>query len=266
MVGAGSMGEAVIAGLLRAGWTTADLHVVVRRDERIAELRDRHGIEPADLAVAAKADVVVLATKPAQILPLLDELSPLIDAGSGSVVASLAAGIPVAAMQRRLKHGVPIVRVMPNTPALVGEGMSVISGGVYARDEHIVRVEQVMGAVGTTMRLPENLQDAAGAMSGAGPAYVFYVVDAMAEAGVLMGLPRATALELAVRTMTGSAALLAETGTHPVLLREQVTSPAGTTIAALRVLDQRAVRAAFLDALCAARDRSLEIGGNLEAP
>jgi len=259
------MGEAVLAGLLRAGWQADAVRVVVRRSERVPELRERYGIEPCELAAAAKSDVVVLATKPAQVLPLLDELSPLIDVEAGTIVASLAAGVTIAAMQRRLGHGVPIVRVMTNTPALVGAGMSVLSGGVHAGEAHVAVVERVMGAVGGTVRVPEAQQDAAAAVSGSGPAYVFYVVDAMAEGGVLMGLSRSMARELAMRTVLGSATLLLESGEHPVQLREQVTSPAGTTVAALQVLDERGVRAAFLAAMSAARDRSAEIGGNLDA-
>lgn len=258
VIGAGAMGGAVIAGLLSAGWPPAALRVVVRREERAAELREQHGITATDQAAAAASDVLVLATKPAQLLPLLEELSPLV--GATTVVASLAAGVTIAAMQRRLSGPVAVVRVMPNTPALVGAGMSVVSGGPGAGEEQLLLVERVMGAVGSTMRVPEALADAASAVSGSGPAYVFYVVDAMAEAGVLLGLSRSVARELAVQTLLGSATLLLESGRHPVELREQVTSPGGTTVEALRVLDERGVRAAFLAAMSAARDRSAQIG------
>ena len=150
---------------------------------------------------------------------------------------------------------------MPNTPALVDEGMAAISPGSHCDADHLAIAERLLAATGKVIRVPEKQQDAVTAISGSGPAYIFYVVEAMIEAGVLLGLPRATATELAVQTLFGAATMLRETGQHPTVLREQVTSPAGTTVAALRELDDHKVRAAFITAMEAARDRSRELAG-----
>src|SRR6201999_2157827 len=155
--------------------------------------------------------------------------------------------------------GTPVVRVMPNTPALVDEGMAAISAGSHCDDAHLEEAEALLRSCGKVVRVPEAYQDAVTAISGSGPAYIFYVVEAMIEAGVLLGLPRATATELVIQTLVGSAKMLRETGTHPVVLREQVTSPGGTTASALRELEVHRVRAAFLAAMEAARNRSAEL-------
>jgi len=260
VVGVGAMGGALLAGLVRAGWRPGELLAVepdpVRRDAVTAA----HGLVPTDLARAAGAGVVVIAVKPAQVTGVLAELARHVGSHH-PVVVSIAAGVGTAALERALPDGVPVVRVMPNTPALVGEGTSALSGGRHADEAHLALAERVMTAVGTAVRVPESLQGAVTALSGSGPAYVFHLVDAMAEGGVLLGLDRATARELAVRTVLGAARLLVETGRHPVELREQVTSPAGTTAEALRVLDEAGVRGAVLRAMRAARDRSQEMGG-----
>jgi pyrroline-5-carboxylate reductase len=172
---------------------------------------------------------------------------------------SLAAGITTDFLQARLPQGTPVVRVMPNTPALVDEGMAAISPGSHCDETHLAEAEALLRSCGKVIRLPENYQDAVTAISGSGPAYIFYVVEAMIEAGVLLGLPRATSTELVVQTLYGAATMLRETGEHPTVLREQVSSPAGTTMAALRQLDDHKVRAAFLTAMEAARDRSREL-------
>jgi pyrroline-5-carboxylate reductase len=169
---------------------------------------------------------------------------------------SLAAGITTASIEARLPEGVAIVRVMPNTPALVDEGMAAISRGPHCDESHLLEAEALLGATGHVIRVPEKQQDAVTAISGSGPAYLFFVVEAMIEAGVHLGLPRATATELVVQTMVGSAKLLRETGEHPTVLRERVTSPGGTTAAAIRKLEDHKVRAAFMTALESARDRS----------
>jgi len=149
---------------------------------------------------------------------------------------------------------------MPNTPMLVGEAMSAVSGGRHATDEHLAAVEKMLGSVGRVVRLPESQQDAVTALSGSGPAYFFYLVEAMIDAGILLGLPRAVAAELIVQSAYGAAVMMRESGDHPVILREAVTSPAGTTIAAVRELERHGVRAALLAAIEAARDRSVELG------
>lgn len=258
ILGAGVMGESLLSGLLRSGYQPADLLVSSRRPERALELTDRYGVEAVSNAEAAKrADTLVLCVKPQDMGGLLDSIAPLMN--SGQLVVSLAAGVTTAAIERRLPDGLPVVRVMPNTPALVDEGMAAISGGSSAREEHLQIATDLMSSTGRVIRVPEKQQDAVTAVSGSGPAYLFFVVEAMIEAGVHLGLPRSTATELVVQTVVGSAKLLRETGEHPTVLREQVTSPGGTTAAAIRQLEDHAVRAAFLTALEAARDRSRDL-------
>jgi pyrroline-5-carboxylate reductase len=255
VLGAGVMGETVVSGLLRAGRPPADLLLTVRRSERGAELRERYGVDVvSNVEAAAKADTLVLVVKPQDMPDLLDEIAPAVR--SGQLVMSLAAGITTASIESQLPEGVAVVRVMPNTPALVDEGMSAISRGSHCDEEHLVEAEQLMGATGRVVRVPEKQQDAVTAISGTGPAYLFFVVEAMIEAGVHLGLPRSTATELVIQTMVGSAKLLRETGEHPTVLRERVTSPGGTTAAAIRELEDHKVRAAFMVALESARDRS----------
>ncbi|HSS67707.1 MAG TPA: pyrroline-5-carboxylate reductase [Nocardioidaceae bacterium] len=255
VLGAGVMGETVVSGLLRAGRPPADLLMTVRRSERGAELRERYGVDVvSNVEAAAKADTLVLVVKPQDMPDLLDEIAPAVR--SGQLVMSLAAGITTASIESRLPEGVAVVRVMPNTPALVDEGMSAISRGSHCDEEHLIEAEELMGATGRVVRVPEKQQDAVTAISGTGPAYLFFVVEAMIEAGVHLGLPRSTATELVIQTMVGSAKLLRETGEHPTVLRERVTSPGGTTAAAIRELEDHKVRAAFMVALESARNRS----------
>jgi pyrroline-5-carboxylate reductase len=188
---------------------------------------------------------------------LLDEIRDHV--APGNVVVSLAAGITTEYLESRLPEGTSVVRVMPNTPALVDEGMAGIAPGSHCTDDHLAEAEALLSSCGRVVRLAEKHLDAVTAISGSGPAYIFYVVEAMIEAGVLLGLPRSTATELVVQTLYGAATMLRETGEHPTVLREQVSSPAGTTMAALRQLDDHKVRAAFLTAMEAARDRSREL-------
>jgi pyrroline-5-carboxylate reductase len=201
-----------------------------------------------------KAETVVLVVKPQDMDDLLNEIAAVVQ--PGQLVVSLAAGITTAFIESRLPEGAAVVRVMPNTAALVDEGMAAISRGSHCDEEHLVEAESLLASVGRVIRVPEHQLDAVTAVSGSGPAYIFFVVESMIEAGVHLGLPRATATELVVQTVVGSAHMLRETGTHPAVLREQVTSPGGTTAAALRELEIHKVRAAFLAAMEAARDRS----------
>lgn len=258
VLGAGVMGETLLSGLLRAGWSAEDLVITERRPERAAELAERYSVAVAGNAEAvAGADTVVLVVKPQDMEGLLAEIAgPL---RPGALVVCIAAGISTGYVEQRLPEGVAVVRVMPNTPALVDEGMAAVSPGSHCTTEHLERAEALLRATGKVLRVPEHHQDAVTAISGSGPAYIFYVVEAMIEAGVLLGLPRSTASELVVQTLYGAATMLRETGEHPTVLREQVSSPAGTTMAALRQLDDHKVRAAFLTAMEAARDRSREL-------
>jgi pyrroline-5-carboxylate reductase len=258
IIGAGVMGETLLSGLVRAGRRVDQLMVGEKRAERARELEERYGVAVvSNREAAAKADTVALVVKPQDMGDVLAEIAP--DLRPGQLLVSLAAGITTAFIESRVPEGVAVVRVMPNTPALVDEGMAAISPGSHCDEAHLTEVEALMASTGKVLRIPEKQMDAVTAISGSGPAYIFFVVESMIEAGVHLGLPRATATELVVQTLVGSAAMLRETGTHPVVLREQVTSPGGTTASALRELEIHKVRAAFLAAMEAARNRSREL-------
>ncbi len=255
ILGAGVMGETLLAGLLKSGWGRDDILATDRRDFRRRELVERYGIQMVSNAdAAARADTVVLVVKPQDLGDLLAEIRPTLR--SGTLVVSLCAGAPTDLIEGQLDEGAPVVRVMPNTPAQVSEGMAAISPGRHATSEHLARVTEILLAVGKVVTVPERYQDAVTAISGSGPAYLFFVVEAMIDAGVMLGLPRDTATQLVVQTMYGSAKLLRETGQHPTRLREMVTSPGGTTAAALRQLEDHRVKAAFMTAMEAACERS----------
>ena len=263
IIGAGVMGETLLSGLVRAGRRVDDLLVGEKRRERATELEERYGVRVVgNLDAAREADTVVLVVKPQDMGELLDELASVVR--PGQLVVSLAAGITTAFMEARLPDGVAVVRVMPNTPALVDEGMAAVSRGSHCDEAHLREAEELMAATGKVVRVPERQQDAVTAISGSGPGYIFFVVESMIEAGVHLGLPRSTAAELVVQTLVGSAKLLRDTGEHPVVLRERVTSPAGTTAAALRQLEEHKVRAAFLVAIEAARDRSRALAEGMD--
>jgi pyrroline-5-carboxylate reductase len=258
IIGAGVMGETLLSGLVRAGRPPAELLVGEKRTERARELEEKYGVSVvSNLEATERSDTVALVVKPQDMGALLDEIAPAVR--PGQLVVSLAAGITTAFLESRLPDGVPVVRVMPNTPALVDEGMAAIAPGAHCDDEHLAIAEELLGSTGRVLRVPERQMDAVTAISGTGPAYVFFVVESMIEAGVHLGLPRGTATDLVVQTLVGSAKMLRETGTHPTVLREQVTSPGGTTAAALRELEIHKVRAAFLAAMEAARNRSAEL-------
>lgn len=260
ILGTGKLGEALLGGLLRAGHAPGDLLVTTRRPERAAELRQRHGVTVVGNAEAAsRATTLVLAVKPQDMSRLLDDLAPVVS--PDRLVVSMAAGIPCAVIEKRLPAGTPVIRVMTNTPVLVDEAMSVISAGSAAGEEHLARTEALLAPVGRVLRVPEQQQDAVTALSGSGPAYFYFLIEAMTDAGILLGLPRSLAADLLVQTALGAAVMLRDTGEHPVRLREAVTSPGGTTISAIRELERHGVRAALIAALEAARDRSRELAG-----
>lgn len=255
IIGAGVMGETLLSGLIRAGADVSTLLVGEKRPARARELEDRYAVTVAsNVEATEKASTLALVVKPQDMGTVLDEISPHLR--PDHLIISLAAGITTAFIEARIPDGIAVIRVMPNTPALVDEGMFAISPGSHCDDEHLAKAEQLLGTTGRVLQIPEHQQDAVTAISGSGPAYIFYVVESMVEAGVHLGLPRATATELVIQTLFGSAKMLRETGTHPTVLREQVTSPAGTTAAAIRELEVHRVRAAFLAAMEAARNRS----------
>ncbi len=259
VLGAGKMGEALISGMLRAGVPPAEVVAAVRRDERAGQLRDSYGIEVTGAsAAAAAADTLVITVKPQDMSALLDDIAASVSADT--LVISVAAGITTSFIEHRLGADVPVIRVMSNTPVLVDEAMSVISSGTYAAEKHLRRAEELLQPVGKVLRIPESQQDAATALSGSGPAYVYFLVESMVDAGILLGMPRSTALEMVKQAVYGAATMLRDSGEHPVILREAVTSPGGTTINAIRELERHGVRAAFLAAIEAARDRGRELG------
>ena len=256
VVGGGRMGEALVAGLLGAGWGSAgELAVVEKVEDRRRELAERFpGLVVTDAVTAA--DGAVVAVKPDDV-----EAACLALAGSGTGrVLSIAAGVPLASLERWLGPQVRVVRAMPNTPALVGAGAAAVAGGSGATEDDLAWAEGLLSAVGTVVRVPERLLDAVTGLSGSGPAYIFLVAEALIDAGVLAGLPRPTSAALVVQTLLGSARLLAESGQGPEALRAAVTSPGGTTAAGLQALEDRAVRGAFLSAVRAATERSKELG------
>ncbi len=259
ILGAGKIGEALLAGVLAAGRPAESLMFTERYPARVAELTQKYGVRGVETEEAARvADVLVVAVKPQDIEPLLVSLAGSIT--PGTLVVSLAAGLPTSLYERHLPEGTAVVRVMPNTPMLVGEAMSAISPGSHATGEHLQLVEDLLSSVGKVVRVPESQQDAVTALSGSGPAYFFFLVEAMIDAGILLGLPRDVSTTLIIQSAVGAATMLRDSGEHPVALREAVTSPGGTTIAAIRELENHGVRAALLSAIEAASLRSAALG------
>lgn len=262
VIGGGRIGEALIAGLLKTDHAVKDLVVAESYPARARELAGRYGIRVTTVADAADgAHVVVVAVKPADVDAMMAELGSVdLDGEIEQLVITLAAGIPTSRYEVKLPAGVPVVRVMPNTPMLVGEGVSAIAAGRYATAEHLETVREILGAVGKVVTVTEPQIDAVTAVSGSGPAYFFLVAEAMIEGGVGIGLSRATATELVVQTMVGAAAMLDRSGSTANELRADVTSPGGTTAAAVRELERGGVRTAFNEALVAAKLRSAALG------
>lgn len=257
IIGGGRIGEALLSGLVSSGWS--DIVVTTRSEERAAELRERHGVDAttANADAVAGAHVVVVAVKPQDIDALLAEIGPLLRAEQ--TVLSVAAAIPTSYIEKRIAEGVPVVRAMPNAPSVVHEGMAGIAAGAHAGDEQLALAEDVLTHLGRVVRVKEDALDAITAVSGSGPAYFALLAEAMIEAGILLGLSREISTTLVVQTMLGTAKQLRDEGMHPVELRESVTSPGGTTIAAIRELEQAGVRAAFLNAIQAAMTRAREL-------
>jgi pyrroline-5-carboxylate reductase len=260
VLGAGTIGEALIAGLLSGGWREpVEVVATGRREERVDELRDMFGVEAtlSNADAVADAALIVIAVKPQDFDVLLEEIAPVVT--PEQTVLSVAAAIPTAAIEDRLAEGVPVVRAMPNTPATVHEGIAGMCAGAHADELHLALAEEALQHLGAVVRVPEPYMDAVTAVSGSGPAYFALLAEAMIEAGILLGLGREVSTQLVVQTMFGTAKLLRDEEMHPVELREKVTSPGGTTIRAIRELEQAGVRAAFLNAIQAAMERSREL-------
>ena len=260
-IGSGNMGEALIKGLLAAGLVPRQsVFAADVRSERLGELERQYGIQVVrdNHSLVGRAGVIILAVKPQTMTAVLEEIAPGVTAHK--LVISIAAGVPTARIREHLPTGVRLVRVMPNTPALVLEGATAIAraDGLHAGD--LETVQEIFGAVGKVVVLDEELMDAVTALSGSGPAYVALVVESLADGGVNMGLDRATAMTLAVQTVLGAARLLLETGVHPGQLKDMVASPGGTTMAGVAALEDGGVRRAFITAVERATQRSRELG------
>ena len=259
-LGAGNMAEAMIRGLLRGNdFAPAQIRASGPREERMRELREKYAIEATtDNQVPAAAQIVVLSVKPQILSRVLDEVAGTI--ASDALVLSIAAGVPVAAIQSRLAAGTRVVRAMPNTPALVDAAATAIAGGEHARASDLEDAKRIFDAIGLTVELEESQLDAVTGLSGSGPAYVFLILEALSDAGVKVGLSRRTAQLLAAQTLLGSAKLLLETNEHPGRLKDMVTSPGGTAITGLHTLEHGGLRTTLMNAVEAATRRSRELG------
>jgi pyrroline-5-carboxylate reductase len=267
VLGTGRIGEALISGLLSSGWRRPeDIVASSRRPERLVELAERYGIATTmdNVEAAAGAALVVVSVKPQDIEGLLGQIGPAIS--NEQTVLSIAAATPTATIEQHLAAGVPVVRAMPNTPSTVHEGIAGLCAGAHADDAHVTLAEEALAHLGSVVRVPERHMDAVTAVSGSGPAYFALLAEAMIEAGLLLGLSREISTQLVIQTMLGTAKQLRDEGLHPVELREMVTSPGGTTIAAIRELESAGVRAAFLNAIQAAMTRARELAAGEDKP
>lgn len=260
-IGAGNMASALIEGLIAAGTCTPERIVATDvRADALSALASRHAIRtvPDNAAAVRAADVVVLSTKPQVFSAVLPELAPYIDASK--LVVSIAAGVPIAVIERQLGAGVRVVRAMPNTPALVQAGATAIAAGAHASAADVEVAQAIFESVGIVERVPEALMDAVTGLSGSGPAYVFLLVEALTAAGVAVGLPEATSASLVGQTVFGAAKLLRESGDAPEALRRKVTSPGGTTAAGLDRFEQAGLREIVTEAVRSATERGRELG------
>ncbi len=259
-IGAGNMAEALIRGMINAGTPTQHIVATVKRKERADELGARHGIVTMfdNVKAVQGAEVVVLAVKPQAFDSVLAQLAATLR--PTQLVISIAAGIPLLAMERQFPPLTRLIRAMPNTPCLVGKGATAVAKGAHATEEDLRVAEALFRAVGYTTVVDESLLDAVTGLSGSGPAYVFLVIEALSDAGVKVGLPRRVALQLAAQTVLGSAELLLSTGAHPGTLKDQVTSPGGTAIAGLHTLEAGGLRTTLMNAVEAATKRAKELG------
>lgn len=259
VLGAGMLGEALLSGFLAAGTAPDSILITERRTERATALREKYGVEVVTNAqAAARSAVMLVSVKPQDVPVLLSEIAP--ETNADNLVVSLAAGVSIAALEKGLPEGTPVVRGMSNTPIRFGEAMSALAAGTHATADHLATADALLSSVGRTVQVPESQLDAVTALSGSGPAYFFYLAEAMIDAGVLLGLSREVATGLAVQTAYGSGVMLRESGELPAALREAVTSPGGTTAAAIQEFENGGVRPTILAALGAAASRSRELG------
>jgi len=258
-IGSGRMATALLEGILRAGIAQApDIFLTDKLPAAAEELARRTGAQArgSNAGVAAEADLLMLCVKPGDVPAALSEAGDL----GGKLLVSIAAGVPLKRLREWAPGNPRLIRVMPNTPALIGQGAAAYAAGEGATEEDMAVADRIFGATGIAVRVKEELLDAVTGLSGSGPAFVYTVIEALADGGVLMGLPREIALRLASQTMLGAADMVLRTGLHPAQLRDQVTSPGGTTIAGLEALEEAGLRAALIGAVRAATERSAELG------
>lgn len=262
VIGGGKIGEALVSGLVSSGVNPKDINVTNRNAERGQYLKETYGVVPftENPSAVDEVSVVFLCVKPKDVANVVEEISDVVDNNTATTVVSMAAGVSNAVIEEALAAGAPVVRVMPNTPMLVGKGVSAVAPGRFVGEEQLQEVVGLLESVGTVRVVAESDMDAVTALSGSSPAYVFLVAEALIDAGVSLGLTREVAKDLAVGAMYGSAAMMQETGTEPTELRANVSSPAGTTIAAIRELEESGLRGAFYRATQACADRSAELG------
>lgn len=259
VLGAGQLGEMLIRGLLEARLTEAHLVTVTSlHGARSRELARKLGVRAASSNAEAvrNANVVLLTVKPQQVVPVLREVGPLLTASQ--LLISAASSVSTAVIESHVKASVPVVRAMPNTPALVRQGMTALSAGAHAAAKHLAQAEQMFGAVGQTVVLDERHMDAVTGLSASGPAFIYIVIESLADGGVKVGLPRDVALRLAAQTVLGAGAMVRETGEHPALLKDAVTTPSGTTIDGILELEEGGLRVALLKAVVRATRRAAE--------
>lgn len=260
-IGAGNMGEALIKGILRSKvFSSQNIYASDIRSERLKILQKNYKIKTCsdNRTTASQAGIIVLCVKPQSMEEVISGLAPALSVKH--LIISVAAGISTDFISRHFKENIPVIRIMPNTPALIQEGASALSRGKFATESHLRMAQSIFGAVGKVVIIDESLMDAATGLSGSGPAYVFLFIEALVDAGVKMGLSRSVALLLATQTCLGAAKMAAETGEHPARLKDMVTSPGGTTISGLHKLEAGGLRAAVMDAVEAATRRSHELG------
>lgn len=267
IIGGGNIGEALLSGIIGDGTDPKSVIVADPTAARLEQLKEAYGLVTTEdgQEAADGADYLFICVKPDVVGTVLESVSDVVEKNdTDTVIVSMAAGVTIASMEALLPAGTPVVRVMPNTPMLVGKGASAIAGGRFSEAEHVDAVQELMSATGTVVKVKEKDIDAVTAVSGSGPAYFFMVTEAMIDAGVNLGLPRPLAQELAIATAEGAATMMAkgqaEGGDDPVVLRTKVSSPGGTTSAATRTLDEEGLRRAFYKAMEACKSRSIELG------
>ncbi|MEK7383303.1 MAG: pyrroline-5-carboxylate reductase [Elusimicrobiota bacterium] len=260
VIGAGHMAGAMIGGMVRSKLLPAKDIVATRRNpDALAEFQKKWGVKTStdNKKAAARADIIILSVKPQMANKVLGELAGWI--GKDQLVISVMAGITTAAINAGLRVDCPVVRAMPNTPCLVDAGATAICAGAHAEDKDLAKAEAIFGAVGIVVTLPESALDAVTGLSGSGPVYIYMAIEAMIDGGVKMGIPRAIAAKLAAQTVYGAAKLVIESGKHPAVLKDEVTTPGGTAITAIHVLESRGLRSVLIDGVEAAAKRSTEL-------